>query len=206
MSEWFSGLNESAISLINSVEPVIAYFFIALASFLENIFPPAPGDLITVFSATLIANGHLHFVFVLISTTTGSVMGFMSYYYLGKWLGHKIHDKGFKFLPKAQFDKAELWFEHYGFKLILANRFLSGVRSVISLFCGISELEVHKVFFYATLSALAWNSILIYAGYELGQNWRNIELYMQSYFKFFVVFIVIALIIWFIIKKVKSKK
>ena len=153
--EWLSELTNVLIHYIQNLNPLYAYLILVFASYFENIFPPAPGDLITVFGASLVGTGHLTFFGVLISTTIGSVMGFMTYYYIGLKLERSfIETNRFKFLPKEAFEKAEKWFEIYGYKIVLANRFLSGIRSIISLFCGMSMLDVKRVVIYSTISAL----------------------------------------------------
>lgn len=199
MQEWIAELTNNTITYIQSVEPLYAYIALAFTSFLENIFPPAPGDIITVFGASLAGTGYLSFFWVMVSTTIGSVLGFMFYFALGKYLGRKYFlEKNFSFFPKEQFFKTELWFEKYGYKIVLANRFLSGLRSVISLFCGISQLNTTQILIYSTISAVAWNLILVSAGAAVGSNWELIQSYLSQYAKIIGIIILIIAIAWFI--------
>ena len=204
--EWLSNLTSEAMHYIGSMEPIYAYLILGLASYIENIFPPAPGDAITVFGASLVGTGHLSFMGVFISTTFGSVAGFMTYYGIGYFYERQILEKrNLKFLEPKSIQLAENWFAKYGYKVILANRFLSGIRSIISLFCGVSKLDVKRVLIYSTISASVWNILLIIAGIQLGKNWQEIEYYLSNYAK--VIFSVLGVIIaYFIYRKFRNKK
>ena len=196
--DWLNEITTMAMHYVQNLNPYYAYFILVGASFFENIFPPAPGDLITVFGASLVGTGHLSFLGVLVSTTIGSVMGFMVYYYLGLKLERSfIETNRFKFLSAESFAQTEKWFEKYGYKIILANRFLSGIRSIISLFCGISMLDVKRVVLYSAISALIWNTLLISAGMVLGKNWEKIKDYLTTYAQF--IFILLALVAMFVL-------
>lgn len=206
MQEWLAATTDTFITYIQSVEPIYAYLALTFTSFLENIFPPAPGDVITVFGASLVGIGHLKFHWVLLSTTIGSVAGFMFYFYIGKFLGRKFFlEKNYSFFPNERFIKTEEWFEKYGYKIIVANRFLSGLRSVISLFCGVSQLSTSKVILFSTLSAIAWNLILVSAGAALGSNWHEIKNYLSQYAQVITVLIV-CVVIYLLVKRKLGKK
>ncbi|MCB0280787.1 MAG: DedA family protein [Calditrichaeota bacterium] len=204
--EWLTELGNTAMHYVQNLDPFYAYLILMLASIVENIFPPAPGDAITVFGASLVGTGHLSFIGVLMATTIGSLMGFMSYYFVGLKLERSFIESGkLKFISKEGFENAEKWFDKYGYGIVLANRFLSGIRSIISLFCGISQLDVKRVALYSTISALVWNSLLITAGMLLGQNWEKIKDYLASYAQIITALIILAVIV-FLIRKLMMKR
>ncbi len=152
------------------------YFFLFLSAIVENLFPPIPGDTITAFGAFLVGTGRLNYALVYISTTAGSVIGFMSLFFLGRYLEREFFlQKDYKYFSVQSIKAAEKWFDKYGFFVILGNRFLPGVRSVISIVSGISNLSPLKVFFLSLISAGAWNFIWIQAGFMLGNNWDVVK-------------------------------
>lgn len=189
---------------IQSIEPIYAYIILMVASIVENVFPPAPGDMITIFGASLVGTGHLNFYGVLFSTTVGSTIGFMAYFIVGKKFGTTIIAKYPKLFPTEAISKAENWISTYGFKLVLANRFLAGIRSVISLVCGISKLNTSKVLIYSTVSALVWNVLLVSAGAFIGENWEIIVEYVQAYAKWISILIVIIIMVQVVKKRFKK--
>jgi len=154
----------------------VLYLFLFLSAIVENLFPPIPGDTITALGAFLVGRGKLDFTAVYLLTTAGSVIGFMALYYLGRLLGREFFTgRGYRFFSAESIAEGERWFGRYGHYVILANRFLPGVRSVISIVSGISMLPPVKVLIFSLVSAGVWNFIWIQAGYTLGNNWHTVR-------------------------------
>jgi membrane protein DedA with SNARE-associated domain len=203
-------LNE-IIKFLLPLDNIYLYFFLFLSSIIENIFPPIPGDTITVFGAFLVGVGRLNYFGVYLSTTSGSVIGFMLLFLLGKFLGRKFfHEKNYKHFSIEKIEKTEKWFQKYGIWIIIANRFLPTIRSVISLVAGISELNTTKVFIYSLISASAWNLIWIHTGYLLGYRWHRVkEKFLDIIMKYDIIVgitLVLIVIIFLIYRKFKKKK
>lgn len=179
-------------------------------TFLENIFPPAPCDSLLVFMGGLVSLGKVGFTELLIATTFGSTIGFVLMFFLGKYLGHKIIDSNkFKFISEETLTKPRMWFNKYGYSIIVANRFLSGTRAVISFLAGILEMKPLITTVLSAVSALIWNFILIYAGSLFGANWKvideKISLYGYVIFPIMAVIILFFVIRYFVNKKKKAK-
>ncbi len=193
-------------SLFAQIDPLTAYLVLGISAFVENAFPPIPGDTVTVLGAYLITTGRLNFWGVYISTTIGSVIGFFTMYLIGKIFGRRFLKSKFRkrFFDEAGIEKVEQWFAKYGLWVIVGNRFLSGTRSVISIFAGIFHLNWQPVLLLSTVSAFIWNGILIYAGYQLGVNWHVISGIIGQYNK--VVIGLTVLIIGFVIYKKYTKR
>ena len=68
--------------LISQVDPGVAYLILFVSAYVENTFPPVPGDTVTVIGAYLITTGKLSFTGVWLSTTLGSVLGFMTMFFM----------------------------------------------------------------------------------------------------------------------------
>ncbi len=172
---------DAFINYINSLPDCLIYIFLGLSAFVENVFPPIPGDTITGFGAFLVGMGRLNFFGVYISTTLGSLLGFMSLFWIGGYLGRRFFiEKDYRFFKAKDIVKAEGWFRKYGYFLIALNRFFPGIRSVISLAGGISGLKVTRVIILALLSCGVWNMIWIMLGYGLGTNWDTFEAKMSG--------------------------
>jgi membrane protein DedA with SNARE-associated domain len=194
-------------NIISQVDPIIAYLILFASAFVENTFPPIPGDTVTVIGAYLITTGKLSFTGVWLSTTSGSVIGFFTMYLIGSKLGKEFvsNEKRAKIFGFERIEKIEVWFAKYGYWVIVANRFLSGTRSVISLFAGIFKLNWVWVLILASISALVWNGLLMYAGYVLGVNWENITAIISQYNKI-VIILTVLLVGGFLIYKYILKK
>ncbi len=154
---------------------VALYLFLFGSSILENLFPPIPGDMITIFGAFLVGIGKLDFLLVFLVTTAGSTIGFIFLFYAGAFLEMEFFlNTRIKIFSNEKILLAEKWFHSHGYLVVLLNRFLPGIRSVISIVAGISGLSGLKVLFFASISALLWNFIWIYTGFTLGNNWETV--------------------------------
>ena len=202
---------ELFIHYLHNLPDCLIYLFLGLSAFVENLIPPFPGDTITAFGAFLVGSGRLNLFGVYISTTFGSLSGFMGLFLAGRYLGRRFFLKrDYRFFKKSQILKAEHWFGKYGYFLILTNRFLPGIRSVISIAAGISELKISKVLCLSLISAAIWNFIWIFMGYILGNNWDMVEskisaIFMRYNLAIFSLFIALVLVL-IIRKKLGRKK
>lgn len=203
-------LTEKFLNLLRSLPDFIVYLLLGLSAFVENVFPPIPGDTITAFGAFLVGTGKLSFMGVYLSTTLGSLLGFMSLFWLGSYLGrHFFIEKDYRFLGARHIVKAEEWFGRYGYLLIAFNRFLPGVRSAVSLAGGISRLKAGWVTILALVSCAVWNLIWIMAGYMLGTNWKAVEARMAAIMMKYnlAIFILVVLVVLFVfIRKRRGRR
>lgn len=196
---------DNILNFLKGLPDVILYIAIGFFAFLENIFPPAPGDMVMAFGAFLVGKGRLNVFIVLIVTTIGSLMGFIVLFRLGRYLGKRFFfERDFFFFKKEDIIRAGKWFKKYGYFIIALNRFFPGVRSVISIAAGIYKLETVKVFILALLSCSLWNIIWISIGYTLGSNWDAVEENISGIFARYnmVIFaLFLVLFVYIIIKR-----
>ncbi len=183
-------LEDAFYTLLETIEnshPLLIYGLLALSAFLENVVPPVPGDTVVVFSAYLIGRGILNWWVVWASTTLGGTIGFMLMYYLGLQHGRIfLAGYGRRFFNSESMVKAENWLKHYGSWLVVANRFLSGVRSVIAISAGLGKMGWKRVALLASMSMILWNGILLYIGRLMGENWEVVGAYLQQYNRFII--------------------
>jgi len=196
---------EHILDFISQLAPLWIYIILFLFSYVENIFPPSPSDLVIVVGGSLIGTGTLHFIPTLLLTTIGSVLGFMTLFVIGSQLDRKIIRAGkIKFISIESLDKAEVWFKKYGYWIILINRFLPGTRSVISFFAGLSELNLSKTAVLALISSVVWNSIIIYLGVMFGSNVHAVDYYLSTYS--YIVYVITGIVILFFVIRFFVKK
>ncbi len=200
---------DSFLNLLNSLPNTLLYFLLGLSAFVENVFPPIPGDTITAFGAFLVATRRLSFLGVYLSTTLGSLFGFMFLFWVGSLLGRRFFiEKDYRFFRARDIIRAEEWFRKYGYFLILLNRFFPGIRSVISIAGGISQLKTVRVTLLALISACVWNLIWIILGYSIGTNWDIVrEKMARIMFSYnVVILILIGLVVLILVLRMMKKK
>jgi membrane protein DedA with SNARE-associated domain len=196
---------EEFLQTLQTLDPLLVYTVVFGIAFIENIFPPFPSDVVVVFAGSLVVLGHVDFTAILILATAGSTLGFLAMYKIGDWFGDHILEQGkISFIPAESVRKVEAWFARYGYWIIVFNRFLAGTRAVVSFFAGLSELHLGRTVALSFISALAWNAILVSAGFFLGHEWEKIGFYLTTYSQVvtaIIIIVVIMLIARFLYKK-----
>ncbi|WP_069130692.1 DedA family protein [Rhodohalobacter halophilus] len=174
------------VDWIISLSPVKIYLIFAIVAYIENVLPPVPGDLLVAFGGYLAAEQIVGFAPLLAITTVASVVGFMNMYLIGAHFGHKIEEHRSRFwlmriVDVKYYDKVKRWMQRWGLGVILANRFLAGTRSVISLASGVSRTRVSTTIICAAVSSILWNFLLLGAGWLINENWQVIGDYLNIY-------------------------
>ncbi len=169
---------DSLLAALSGVDPLWAYGLLLLSAFLENIVPPVPGDTVVVFSAYLVGRGLLNIWPVFLVTCVGGTAGFLVMYYLG-------YSRGRAFFAgrrgTAKLAQAERWLSRYGVALILGNRFLSGIRSVIAIGAGLGRMPWPTVVLCSSIGMAVWNGLLLYAGFLVGESWEQVTAVLAQY-------------------------
>lgn len=190
----------SILALINSY----GYKAIFILITLENIFPPIPCEIILTFGGFLTTITSLQPAGVVIVATLGSYLGSVILYFMGYLIKVDKLEQiliYFHFKPNS-LENSLRWFKRYGKLSIFAGRLIPIVRSIISLPAGITKMNFFCFSFYTLLGIIIWNSILVYLGILLGNNWINIHEYIKQY----ALIISILFLIIIVFKKVKDKK
>ena len=189
-------LVEQLITWLQQLSPLGILAIIFFFAYLENIFPPSPSDVLLVFGGTLIGLGTIDFASMLVAATLGSTFGFMTAYGLGRYFDQRLlQGSARRYLPVNAIAQVSIWFQRYGYGVIIVNRFLTGTRAVVSVFAGVSKMNFAMTTLLCAVSAAVWNFLLLYLGKSFGKNWRNVMEYLSVYGEIITVLIVILLLI-----------
>ena len=170
------------ILFFNGLDSFWFYLSVFFIAFIENLFPPSPSDVLLVFIGSLIVSKNIHFPLLLLLSTFGSTLGFMSMFYIGKLAGQKaLNIKWFPFIKKEPIEKGKKLINKYGYGIVVINRFLSGTRAILSFIIGTGNLNPIAVSILCFLSALIWNFLMLMGGKWLGNNWQEIYKILTNY-------------------------
>jgi membrane-associated protein len=156
---------------------------LAAASFLEYVFPPFPGDLVVLFGAWYAVEGKISWPLAYAAVTGGAVLGSFVDYAAGRWLSPRL-DAGAERRGPVSAERLHKFVEAYrrwGPALLLANRFLPGVRGFIFLAAGAARLPVARVLVLGAISAALWNALLLAAGGLVVHNREELEALLRRY-------------------------
>lgn len=180
----------------------------ALLIALENIFPPLPSEVILPLAGFTASQGNMSLIGAIIWTTLGSLVGALALYYIGAWAGRdriRHYARKLPLVKVADIDKAENWFTRHENQAVFFGRMVPIVRSLISIPAGIERMPVGIFIAYTALGSLIWNSVLIIAGYLLGEQWHIVETYV-SYFQYLVLAAIILFTGYFIYSRLQKRK
>ena len=151
------------------------YILLAALILLENLFPPIPSELLLPLAGSRVASGDFDYLPAVVAATIGSVTGALILYSIGRIGGRPVLLKHGRILrlDEERLDRADDWFDRHGWKLVLLGRLIPGVRSVVSVPAGLSEMPVGRFVLLTGLGSAVWNAALIGGGWALGSRWRE---------------------------------
>ena len=199
-------LIDQIINWVSNLPANLIYVFLFVSAFTENVCPPVPGDTIIVFGAFLAGQKKIDFTSSYLCTTFGSWAGFMFVYWLGIKLGSI--KKKIPFFKPEDILKAENWIKRYGYLVILVNRYLPGVRAVISVTAGIMGLSFWKASITSLVGCASWNMAIMYVGLKAGSNWEEIKhrvSFLLSRYNLVVALLLAGIVTVILLKKILSK-
>ncbi|UKO97343.1 DedA family protein [Nostoc sp. UHCC 0870] len=202
-SDWIKNIIES-----------LGYGGIAVLMFVENLFPPIPSELIMPlagYTANL-PDSRLNIFGVFFAGLFGSVTGALIWYYPGKFLGErrlKVFARKYgKWIGVSSRDitKAKRWFNTQGNKAVFIGRLVPGIRTLISVPAGMSNMPLIPFLFYTTLGSAAWVGLLTYSGYMLGSQYELVDKYLAPVSKIVLGILVLAFVAWILKRKRRNSR
>lgn len=202
---------EQYILFLSQIPFVLLLLAAFLATFVENIFPPAPSDMLAVAIAAVAGIKKDSVLLIILAAVLGSILGFYIMFILGRKFEHKIIDANkFQFISRNALSKVDNLFHKWGFWLVVVNRFMSGTRAVISFFAGASNLPTLKTTVLSGVSSLLWYGILCGVGGYFGKDWYifygYVELYQNVVIVIVAVLIILAALVFVFSKFFRQKK
>lgn len=182
------------------------YLVIFLACFIENLFPPFPGDTFIITAGALVAVNRLDLVISFFTVITGGVLSVMIIYYFGKKRGYSFFKKkNYRLFSSEDIDKSETYFKKYGSLIIIFSRFVVGFRAGLALAAGIGRYHIVKMLVYSVASYILFVSLLYYISITTVENIDRLAYYIRTYNQI-VWPLLILLVIYYIIIKMKNYK
>jgi membrane protein DedA with SNARE-associated domain len=178
----FSGLAQALADAVSRTGPA-APLILFTASLVEYVFPPFPGDLVVVLGAWYVVNGELSWPATFVSVTGGAVLGAWIDYRIGATLGRRLDRRLATRRPlfEERLLRIEASYRRWGALLLIANRFLPGIRAFVFLAAGASGIPLRRVLLYGGLSAALWNAVLLGAGTLLAHNSEELVQLVDRY-------------------------
>lgn len=193
---------------IVSTNPFMAYIFFFFNAVLQIVFPPYPGDTITILEGYLSSKGHLNSFFLLLATLSGTYLSSIFLYIISYKFGERIVSNNFikKYFDISKIYKLENWFKKYGPFVIIINKFLPGIGSLTLIAAGLFRLPPIPAFVSIGTATVIHNTFLFMAGRLTGDNMDLIRQIIREYNRIIISAAAIVSIIYLYVKFVYIKK
>ncbi|MCF6808234.1 DedA family protein [Thiotrichales bacterium 19S9-12] len=137
------------------------YWLMAFGAIIE-------GETFLIIGGIAAAHDMLHLPGLILLAIVGCVIHDAFFFYSGRLFGRQIVER----FPKIQskIEKVTRLLEKYDAGLIIAFRFMYGVRTIIPFALGISKISNLKFMFFDTIGAILWSTFFVVGGYYFGQG------------------------------------
>ena len=160
------------------------YLGVGFLMFLETVFPPIPSELIMSVAGVAAGQGKLDYWAVVAAGTGGAMLGNIFWYLAARALGvHRLRPLIRRYgrwltvtWPEVQ--RAERWFRVNGTFFVFMGRMLPTVRSLVSVPAGLLKMRFKSFLVASTIGTAGWTAMLAWAGFKLGQNFQEIDLWI----------------------------
>lgn len=168
---------DSLLDWMQGLPPAAVYAVLALASSVENIFPPVPADVAVVFGAFLSRRGVTSAPLLGLACWAANTASSAAMYFLARARGKKFFASGWpsKLLPPASLEALERIYRKHGMVGIFVSRFLPGLRAAVTPFAGVVGMSPSGALIPAAAASLLWYAFLVAVGAVLARNWETAE-------------------------------
>lgn len=180
--EYLFARTDQLFDLVTGHSALWVYLFVLFSMTLENFFPPYPGDTVVFISAVYASAGHASLPIIYVLSIVGTMISVMALYYIGGRQGRAVFTRSkLRLINVSRLERIERWFDRWGDKMLLASRYLTGVRAALALFAGVGAVRPWKMFTYSLISTCTWSFLVIYLGYVLRRDWHRIDSIFSTY-------------------------
>jgi membrane-associated protein len=183
---------ETLTTWVGREDSLLGWLALAGSAVIEYVFPPSPGDVVTVLAASLVIAASWSWIGVLSALMLGSIIGAALTFELGvRWARRRATHQ-----HSAKLDRLVAGFQRHGAVYLVLNRFVPGVRSLFFVAAGLAGMSRRAVYGYGALSALLWNLALLGVGAALGANYDRLERIVTTYTTVAIAVIVGVVVLW----------
>jgi membrane protein DedA with SNARE-associated domain len=174
-----SGLSALIIASISA----LGYGGIVLMMAIESACIPLPSEVIMPFSGSLVASGRFNLNLVAIAGAVGCLLGSYVAYFVGAYGGRRFLERYGRWVLIAPHElaAADKFFERWGSPAVFLSRMLPVVRTFIAFPAGVARMRLMPFTVYTLAGSYIWCLALAYAGFKLGQHWKELGPYFHRF-------------------------
>lgn len=205
-----------AVALANSPPPALpgflstvgtylahyGYWAILLLVMVEDFGIPVPGETILIAGAIFAGAGRLNVVIVAVIGFLAAVVGDNIGFAIGHFGGRALVLRWGRYvgITEERLDKAEVFFNRHGGKIIVFARFIEGLRQANGIIAGISGMHWLRFVAFNALGAALWVGTWVSVGYFAGSHIGTIYHYITVYSYYVLIALVVLLGAWIAVR------
>jgi membrane protein DedA with SNARE-associated domain len=202
-------VEQQILNFIYHIYQTIGWPGVVLLMAIESACIPLPSEIIMPLAGwMLIANRGLgigYLALLGLAGAIGNLIGSLIAYGIGYHGGVSLLKRYGKYILISNHDieRASLWFNKYGERIVFLSRLVPAVRTFISLPAGIARMKMGRFVLYSFAGSFPWSFALAYGGYVLGQqNWERIREVIRP-FDIPILGVFLALVIFFVVWRLR---
>lgn len=157
----------------------LSYFGVLLALCFEFV----PAEIVLPLAGYWVYEGDMTLWGTVLAGTIGGTIGPLTLYALGRYGGRPFLLKygKYMFINEENLAKADAFFAKNGAMVAFTARFLPGVRTLISIPCGMAKMNVWIFSIYTFVAMLPITFLYVYLGFKLGDKWEEVGSIANEY-------------------------
>lgn len=147
----------------------LLYLAIAVAAFVENVFPPLPADTVIALGALVAARGDASAVGAWGATMVGNLGGALLMYLLGRRLGAPWLARKLPILGGAEAaERVRRQYARHGLWALSVSRFIPAVRAVVPPLAGALGVGLGRAMIAMSLASALWYGVITWFAFTIG--------------------------------------
>ena len=178
--------------VFGQLQPVLEHYgYLAVGGFvlLEDFGVPLPGETILIAAAIFAGSGHMNIAAVIVVAVIAAIIGDNIGFVIGHFGGRPlVHRYGrYIFLTPERLDKATVFFERHGGKIIIVARFIEGLRQANGIIAGTTGMQWTRFLIFNAIGAALWVLVWTSVGYFSGSHINTIYRQATRYELYFAI-------------------
>lgn len=158
------------------------YALLAIAAFIEGIFPPLPADVLVALGSFLAVRRGASFAVTVTCVVVGSVGGAMTIYFVARrfgaaWLHAKLKKAGIDNLEQ----RLEVMYSRYGMGALFVSRFVPGLRAVAPPMAGATKIPPVRTAVVFLAASTIWYGTISWIAFRVGDDWEQLQVAVRTF-------------------------
>lgn len=197
--------------IFQTAEPILdkyGYFAVGFLILIEDFGLPVPGETVLVAAALYAGAGRLDIAVIVPVAIVAAVIGDNIGFVIGHYGGDQLIKRYGKyvFLTAERFASARKFFQRFGGPIIMAARFIDGLRQVNGIIAGTARMSWRRFLLFNVIGAGLWVGTWATVGYLAGDNINTAYKTFTRYEALFIAAVIVFVVGFAMLHVVRNKR